>query len=211
MKSIFKIIVITLTFILFNCKNETVQLEYKYADKPTVLTCDNLNSELYQEALYAFEDDIFKYYKEKNFKSTLVNAYAQFTRNAHFGRLKYEDIISEHSIKVFKALKQDDKLWDSENTKSHLNYNSPLIKCIVKNIKDNSLKATFNSLLSINDLSPELMGPPLSTRYKNTLNDKYLASYIAFDFYYSKFFDIDLSKINSDKPEPKADSKKKPE
>ncbi len=211
MKPILKTIAITLTLILFNCKNETIQLEYKYSDKPAVITCDNLDSKLYHEALYSFEDDIFNYYKKSNFKSTLVNAYSQFIRNAQFGRLKYEDIISEHSIKVFQALKQDNKLWDPENTKSHLNYNSPLIKCIVKNIKDASLKTTFNALLSINDLNPKLIAPPLNTKARNALNDKYLASYIAFDFYYSNFFDIDLTKINLNKPESKVDFNKKPE
>ncbi|NMH88612.1 hypothetical protein [Flavivirga algicola] len=211
MKSILKIIVIALTLILFNCKNEAVQITYKYGNKPTVITCNDLDDNLYQEAMYSFEDDIFNYYKKKNFKSTLVNAYAQFIRNANFGRLAYEDIISEHSIKVFEALKQDNKLWDPENTKSHLNYDSPLIKCVINNIKDNSLKTTFNSLLSINDLSPKLIGPPLNSRYRDALKDKYLASYIAFDFYYSKFFDIDLSKINLDRPEPKVDFNKKPE
>ncbi|TXG39010.1 hypothetical protein [Seonamhaeicola maritimus] len=211
MKPILRLIVFSLTIILFNCKNETIQLEYKYADKPETIICNVSNTKLFQEALYSFEDDIFKYYKKNNFKSTLINAYAQFTRNAINGRIKYDEIISEHSLIVFEALKKDNSLWDSENTKSHLNYNGPLIKCIANNIKDKNLNTTFNSLLSINDLSPKLFGPPLTTKYRNAMNDKYLASFIAFDLYYSKFFDMDLTKINLDKPDTKVDFNKTPQ
>ena len=107
MKPILKLIVFSLTIFLFNCKNETVKIEYKYADKPETITCNVSNTKLYQEALYSFEDDIFKHYKKNNFKSTLINAYAQFTRNAINGRIKYDEIISEHSLKVFEALKKE--------------------------------------------------------------------------------------------------------
>jgi hypothetical protein len=40
------------------------------------------------------------------------------------------------------------------------------------------------------------------TKYNSALNDKYLATYIALDLFYAKLFDIDLSAINFDKPEP---------
>ncbi len=211
MKPLLKIITIALPLILFNCKNETVKIEYKYGNKSAVMTCGDANTKLYNEALYSFEDDIFNYYKKQNFKSNPTNAYAQFLRNALYGNLKYEDIISEHSLKVFEALKQEDGLWSAENTNGHLNYNGVFLTCIIENIKDADLKTTFKSLISINDLRPKLIGPPLYSVYRNALNDKYLAAYIAFDFYYSKFFDIDLTKIGSDKPESKVDFNKKPE
>lgn len=214
MKSILKIIVLALTLVLFNCKNETIPFDYKYADKPAALKCNNLNTQLYLEALYSFEDDILNFYgKNKRnsiVKPNLANAYNQFIRNAVYGRVEYESVLSEHSLNVFKALKEDANLWDANNTKSHLNYHSPFIKCVSENIKSKNLKETFNSLLSINDLSPKLFGPPLTSNYKQAINDKYIASYIAFDLYYSNFFDLDSRRINFDKPEAKVDFNKIP-
>lgn len=209
MKSILKLTTVTLVLILFNCKNETVQIEYQYTDKPLSLSCINLDAKLYLEALYSFEDDILNFYgknrRNTNATPSLTMAYNQFVRNAISRRVPYQSVVSAHTIRVFEALKQDKTLWDSENTKSHLNYSSPLIDCIANNINDDNLKTTFNALLSINDLSPKLFGAPLTSKYRNALNDKYLASYIAFDLYYSKLFDIDLSMVNLEKPEEKVD------
>ncbi|APY10499.1 hypothetical protein BWZ22_04260 [Seonamhaeicola sp. S2-3] len=214
MKTTVKIIAFTLTLILFNCKKQNSNFNYKYSDKPTTVACEISNENLYKEALYAFEDDILNFYgknkRATNSTPTLTYAYNQFIRTVVYSHVPYESVVSKHTLDVFKALKDDNTLWDAENTKSHLNYNSPLIKCISKNIKDNNLKETFNSLLSVNDLDPKLFGAPLTTKYRNALNDKYLATYIAFDFYYSKLFDIDYSKINFDKPDNKVDFNKTP-
>lgn len=200
----FKLTTFLLALILFNCKNESTFSDYKYADKPVVLTCNNLDTKLYHEALYAFEDDILNFYSKNNTNTTLVVAYSQFMRNAIYGKINYEDIVSLHTIKVFNALKNDNTLWDANNNKSHLNYNSPLMKCISINIKDKHLKTTFNALLSINSLSPKLFGAPLMTNYRDVINDKYLASYVAFDLFYARLFDVDLSNVE-EKPEPKVD------
>lgn len=200
----FKLTTFLLALILFNCKNENTFSDYKYADKPVVLTCNNLDTKLYHEALYAFEDDILNFYSKNNTNTTLVVAYSQFMRNAIYGKINYEDIVSLHTIKVFNALKNDNTLWDANNNKSHLNYNSPLMKCISINIKDKHLKTTFNALLSINSLSPKLFGAPLMTNYRDVINDKYLASYVAFDLFYARLFDVDLSNVE-EKPEPKVD------
>ena len=53
-------------------------------------------------------------------------------------------------------------------------------------------------------MSPKLFGSPLMSNYRSAIKDKYLASYIAFDFYYAKLFTIDLSQVE-EKPEPKVD------
>ncbi|RED47542.1 hypothetical protein [Seonamhaeicola aphaedonensis] len=209
MKSILKLTTVTLILILFNCKNKTVQIEYHYSDKPVAVTCNDLNTKLYHEALYSFENDILNFYGKNrgntNATPNLTMAYNQFVRNAISGRVPYQSIVSTHTKRVFEALKQDKTLWDSENTKSHLNYSSPLIDCIANNINDNNLKTTFNALLSINDLSPKLFGAPLTSKYRNALNDKYLASYIAFDLYYSRLFDVDLSMVNLETLETNVD------
>jgi len=108
-------------------------------------------------------------------------------------------MVSEHTLKVFEALKNDTELWNLENASSHLNYNSALMDCIAQNIANPDLKITLNALLSTNSMSPKLFGAPLSTNYSTTLSDKYLASYVAFDLFYAKLFDVDFSQIEKEK------------
>ena len=198
-----------LVTILFGCKQENTFSDYKYSDKPEVIKCDGLNSKLYNEVLYSFEDDILKFYQQKKANTTLVQAYSQFIRAAVYSRYKLEEIPSKHTLDVFEALKNESDLWDAENTKSHLNYNGTAINCIANNINDVNLKTTFNALLSSNSLSPKLFGAPLVSKYRNALSDKYLALYIALE-YYSELFDIDLSKVNLNKPQQKVDFNKVP-
>ena len=203
----FKITLITflLAFTFFGCKKDNTFTDYKFADKPDFLVCDGTNSKLYQEALYSFEDDILKFYGKDKPNATLIQAYSQLMRNSIYGRMKYEDVISAHTLKVFEALKNEDDLWDANNTNSHLNYNSKMVKCISSNIKDNALKTTLNALITTNSMSPKLFGSPLMTKYRSAVNDKYLATYIALDLFYAKLFDIDFSQVNLDKPEANLD------
>ncbi|WP_418603221.1 hypothetical protein [Hwangdonia sp.] len=207
----FKLFVIALTFGLMSCKNENTLQEYKFADKGLVLSCKNVNSKLYSEALFAFEDDILKYYGKNNPNASLVQAYGQFIRNAIYGRLKYEDIVSPHTVKVFETLKNENDLWDANNPESYLNYNGALVKCIAINMQNPDLRATFNSLLKVNSMSPKPFGAPLMSNYRHALSDKYLAAYIAFDLYYAKLFNKDFSSANAEKPVQKVDFNKTPQ
>lgn len=183
---------------LVSCKKENTLSEYKYADKPMALPCDSLNSKLYNEALYSFEDDILNFYGKD--KKSLLTSYSRFLRVAIYSRVKYQDIVSEHTLKVFEVLKNDNDLWNLNSTTSHLNYNSKLMDCISKNIKDKDLKTTLNALLTTNSMSPKLFGAPVLASYSLALSDKALASYIAFDLYYAKLFDIDLTQVGKEKP-----------
>lgn len=210
MKSKLTLITFLLALTLFNCNKQNAFSDYKYADKPEAIICKGLNSKLYNEALYSFEDDILKFYQQKKSNTTLVQGYSQFIRAAIYSTPKFEEIVSKHTLNVFEALKNDNDLWDATNTKSHLNYKGKTINCITNNIKDANLKTTFEALISTNSMSPKLFGTPLVTKYRNALNDKYLALYIALDLYYSKLFDIDFSKVNLDKPEQKVDFNKVP-
>ncbi|MFI1745601.1 hypothetical protein [Thalassobellus sediminis] len=199
MNSNLKLIALFLGMTLLSCKNENTLPEFKYSDKSIALTCTDVNSKLYNEALYSFENDILIFYSKNKPNPSLIQAYSQFIRNARYGRAKYEEIISEHTSNIFKTLKQDNDLWDANNTKSHLNYNSKLIKCIAENLKDENLKTTFNALLSTNSMSPKLFASPLATKYRNVISDKHLASYVAFDLFYANLFNLDLSKLNFEK------------
>ncbi|MDO5976719.1 hypothetical protein Q4Q40_21165 [Flavivirga jejuensis] len=207
----FNLITLLLTLTLLNCKKENTFSEYQYADSPVVLTCNDFNSKLYHEALYTFENDILNFYSKTNKNTSQIQAYNQFVRAAVYRRIKYEDIVSAHTLKVFEALKNENTLWDANNTKSHLNYNSVIIDCITNNIEDTALKTTFNALVSTNSMSPKLFGAPLLNKYRTAIKDKYLATYIALDLFYAKLFDVDFTKVNLNKTESKVDFNKKSE
>lgn len=200
-----------LVLLLFSCKKENTFTDYKFNDKPETIVCDGMDASIYKEALYSFEDDILNFYKKTNPKTTLTQAYSQFIRLSIYGRLKYEDIVSTHTLNVFEALKKEKDLWDANNTDSYLNYNSTIIMCISSNMINKPLKTTFDALLSTNSMSPKLFGSALMNRYINALSDKHLATYIALDLFYANLFDIDFSKININNPLKKVDFNKTPQ
>ncbi|NJX16500.1 hypothetical protein [Tamlana crocina] len=193
-----KITLITILSIitLNSCKKEQTFNDYKYSDKPAVINCDGVNSKLLNEAVYAFENDILNYQKQSNPNASLVRAYSQTIRSSVYSKLKFDKIVSEHTYKVFQALKNENDLWDANNTKSHLNYNGKTMACIASHIKNEALKTTMNALLSTNTMSPKLFGTPLTSKYSSAMSDKYLALYIALDLFYAKMFDFDFSNVN---------------
>ncbi|WP_242205864.1 hypothetical protein [Aestuariivivens insulae] len=197
-----------LVLTLLSCKKEQTFSDYQYTDKGMVLNCESIDTKLYNEALFAFEDDIVNYYSKD--KPTQVRAFSQFVRDAVNNRAKYADMVSPHTLKVFQALKNEADLWDTNNPKSHLNYNSTFFKCIASNIQDNDLKTTLNALVSTNSMSPKLFGTPLTSQYSLALKDKYLAAYMAFDLFYAKLYDVDLSRVNMEKPKAPVDFNKVP-
>jgi len=192
MNTKFHLIALMLTFSLSSCKKDTAFTDFKFSDKPATLACENINIKLYNEALYSFENDILNFYA-RNDKKSLLSSYSQFIRLSLYNRANLKSIASKHTLKIFEVLKNDTELWDVDNSKSHLNYNGPLMACISNNITDQNLKTTLNALLSTNSMSPKLFGTPLATNYSLILRDKYLASYVAFDLFYAKLFDVDFS------------------
>lgn len=209
MNTKFNLIVFLLALTLVNCKEKETFNDFKFADKGISIVCEDENLKaLINEAVFNFEDDITKFYGKE--KPNLASAYSQFIRNAISGRVKYEEVATPHTVKIFEALKKENSFWDAENEKSYLNYTSPFFNCISDKIQDQNLKTTLNALISTNSMSPKLFGSPLMSRYQNALSDKYLAAYIAFDLYYAKLFSVDLSNVQ-EKPEPKVDFNKIPE
>ena len=204
-----KLIVFTACLGLASCeKNEQPFNDYKFSEKGIVLNCDNLDTKLYNEALFAFENDVMTFYGKDN--PNQVRAYSQFVRSAVNNRVKYTDMLSPHTVKVFEALKKDNSLWDANNPNSHLNYNSPFFKCIGDHIQNKDLKTTLNALVSTNSMSPKLFGTPLMSMYSLAIRDKYLAAYVAFDLFYAKLFDVDLTQVNMEKPAAAVDFNKIP-
>jgi len=206
----FRLLVITIAISLVSCnkEKEKVYTDYKYADKPETITCGDIDTKLLKEALYSFENDISIHYNAE--RNTIVRAYSRLINESLNGRLKFENVISKHTLEIFEELKKDKTLWNLDNTKSNLNYNSEVINCIGENIVDARLKSIFNSLKSTNSLSPKLFGEPVKNRAVLTLSDKYLATYIALEFYYAKLFNVDLMNINFEDRAPTIDFNRKP-
>ncbi|WP_452219657.1 hypothetical protein [Lacinutrix salivirga] len=198
-KTIFKISLLTLVISLSSCKNDANKFDYKFADKPAIVNCENVNSKLLNEAVYAFEEDILNNYTKNN--PNLIRAYSVFMTSALGNRVKYETVVSEHTYKVFKALQKENSLWNLKGANSNINYNSPLIDCIANTINNPSIKTTFNALYSTNFLSPTLMGQPLRSKASLIAKDEALKTYIALEFYYAKLYEVDFSNIDFSKKE----------
>lgn len=194
MKSKVPYLAILLAFIVFSCNNKSTFKDYKFSDEKPVINCDNQNNALFNEALYSFENDLNRYYSKLSGQN-LTLAYSRFINGVVNHRIKLTDIASKHSVEVFEALKNEN-IWDAENPKSHLDYNSSFFKCIIQNIKETKLQTTLNALIETNSMSPELFGAPLASNYRTAVTDKYVAAYVAFDLFYAKLFDEDLSLVN---------------
>lgn len=203
MKTKFNLILFLLTVTVFSCKNEKPFDDYQFISNGIMINCnDEKTAAIVNEALFSFENDITKFYSKDQPNINL--AYSQFVRNAIYGRVNYTEIVSPHTVKVFEALKKEGEFWDAQNPISHLNYNSTFFQCIANNIQDKNLKTTLKALVSTKSMSPKLFGAPLMTRYNRATSDKYLAGYIAFDLFYAKLFDVDLSQV---KEKPIEDNK----
>ena len=207
MNSYLKPLSILLVLTIFTgCKKEAKLSEYKYADKDFTVNCNGINPELLKEAVYAFEDDITNHFA-KNSNKNLSQAYSRAVNLGIYGRGKYEDMVSPHTIEIFNILKTNIELWNVNGDTKTLNYDSEFVKCLADNLSDKDLKTTFNALLTTNSMSPQLFGGAIRTSARLAIKDKYLATYIALDMYYAKLFDLDLNKIKETDQAPKLDPK----
>ncbi len=192
------LIVLIVSFLLVSCKKEASLSEFKYSANEFQVTCEGINPELLKEAVYSFEDDITNYFAQKGTKN-LSQAYSRAINLGIYGRAKYEEIASPHTIEIFEILKTDKDLWNLDGETKSLNYNSKFVKCLGDNLSDKDLKTTFNALLETNSMSAKLFGEPLKRGAYLAIKDKYLATYIALDMFYAKLFDVDFSKKNTGK------------
>lgn len=211
---LFKLFVVASIITFTSCKKEEgIIIDYKYADQPKVLACEFTQAQLYNEAIHSFENDIRKKYDKKS--ESAARAYSPFLSEALNGRLKIEDVASEHSLAIAKALKKDASLWRIEGNNTTLNYSNPLVDCIANNIKDQGLKTTFNALLSTNSMRPNLILTPLRGYARQIKSDGSIAAFIAFEFYYSKLLNMEPSQLKkpevvAKKPANKVDFNKVP-
>ena len=194
------VIFLLVSIFSLSCKKEVTLSEYKYSDSNYPVTCENANLSLLKEAVYSFEDDITTHFSNKGTKN-LSQAYSRTVNLALYGRAKYSEIVSSHTIEIFTILKKDKHLWQIDGKTKTLNYNGDFVKCLGNNLSDKDLKTTFNALISTNSMSAKLFGEPLRRKAYLAVKDKNLATYIALDMYYAKLFELDLVQEQSDQKE----------
>lgn len=193
MRTLSRFFVMTFFLSVLSCKNDkrtTDNFDYKYADVENTLKCDGINTKLYHEALMSFEDDIMKTYNTRN--TDIRVAHTTFFRTAQRNQVNYQELVSPHTMKVFEALKSDQDLW-TENNK--LNYNADIFTCIGNNISDKGLATTYKALISTNSMRADLIGAPLQNKVKTANSDRYLATFIALEYFYSKLHNVDPNQV----------------
>jgi len=189
MKSIF----ITLLLFAFILSSSCNSLDYKYSDKEDTIICEeyDVNTKLLKEALYSFENDLRTHYTRK--LKSLPRGYINYINLGITDSIPSKETISDYSRLIFELLKDEKDLWIIKNGKHKLNYNSSIVTCISDNIMDKGLKATFNALLSTNNMHPRLIGPAIQSKINVTITDKHIATFIALDMFYARLFDVDFT------------------
>ena len=189
MKTRYIYLVIGLIFV--NCQEPQPELILKFSDKPVLINCNIEYSELFNEAIYNFEYNLTENYANKN--PNLSYAYRLFIKESTTNTVNYNNISNQHSLDVFEALKNVEGLWSEKNNKLLPNYNHEIYSCIGANIKDEDIKATYNALLSTSSLNMRMLKDVLMDKSSRLNTDKYLATYVALELYYSKLSNVDLS------------------
>lgn len=190
MKTQFTYFVICL--ILISCKETQPELTYAYSDQPIVINCDNNHSELFNEAIHNFENTLIENYTNKN--PNLNNAYRDFLKESANNMINLNNISNQHSLDIFEALKNIDGLWITKSNLITLNYKHNIFSCIGNNIEDKDIKTTYNALLTTNSMSFRMLKDVLLTKSTRLKTDKYLATFVALELYYSKLSNVDLTK-----------------
>jgi len=175
---LFSLILIFSTF--YSCSKS---IEYKFLNKEKLSTnCDEINSDLTNEAYYSFREDIAEYAKN-NVKTERIEyqySLALFIVNGASGEADYKNIISAHTQQILKLLQQENQLWNNDNS---LNYHSNYINCLIENIKNSEIK---NAILFYRDkkLSKNELVEIYRLNIRETATDTHFAMFIAFESYY---------------------------
>jgi hypothetical protein len=199
MKSTLLPIALGLSLLVFtNCNNsnEPINIDYKYADKPVMVSCKIDDQKLINEALYSFEDDITLAFNKNN--RVPERSFQGFISRLMNKSFKIEDVASKHSLALAKALQQS-----SHYNNNVLDIKGALGNCIFENIKDKNLKTSLNALKDANSLRPNVVLPTFRNYSRNFTIDKNFAALLAFDYYYNQLMLINETDLKTaiDKPQ----------
>ena len=190
---------VLLLFLALSCKKEMTLSEYKYSNNNYTLECEDYQLELIKEAVFSFEDDILKHFEKKGSKN-LSQTYSRYVNLSSYGRLQYNEIVSDHSKEILNILKSEEDLWSQTSNGWSLNYSHSILSCISNNMKDKDLQTTFNALLSTNSMSQKLFADAIKRTSYKAIRDKSLATYIALDLYFAKLIDANLDSPETKQP-----------
>lgn len=183
-----------LSISMFSCKQDSTY-EYKYADQPKILACENIDAQLYSEAYYAFEKAIVTQAKNTNqrpnFNITPEYALRNYIIRSR-SNTKTTDFITKEAFDIFNILKNED-IWKGIQLKN----NSAVTECIGSSITNSQIKGAFNTLRSVESLNPNLAVSIITDdrSIRGQFKDKTLMTYAALDLYYARFFNADFSNI----------------
>lgn len=199
-----KLLLFAVSICLLNCKEETSQkqmtFDHKYQTTPDMLQCDGIDTAIFQEAMLSFENDILKYYTPD--QPIITRAYSIFVAQGVSNKAEYKKMVSEHSKKVFEALKQVDNLWIESADGNHINYQHPIFKCIGENINDEPLRKTYNALIETNSMSIRIFQGQLRRKTFGMKDDRHLATFVALQLFYGKLFDVNFDSDPQTSEEP---------
>ena len=180
-------------FLTYGCNDS---LKYKYDAEPILVSCQGADSQLLNEALYSFFDDIEIYYgttsNGKVNKMDVSEAYANFIFKGANGEADYGKIVSPHSLKVLEKLKKEKELWLDNSKGSRLDYNAQFVSCLISNIEDKNIKITIKALKDTGNLNPKIISERLRLAGLNALSQPNFIMYIALDTYYQYLLDLDI-------------------
>ena len=162
-------------------------IEYKYTNRDHVVTCEGMDQDLMNEALYSFEDNIAKATPNNNYGvgSPLYYSfgYASYIYRGVMGESDYQKIASQHTQKLAKAIAKE-PIWTGTKPNIKLDYTSPFVSCLVENVAQEDLKRTFDNLKSANTMDIKLMINIFMKEVGQTATDRDLAVIVALDTFY---------------------------
>lgn len=195
MKKIFFLIITIVT--LISCSKS---FPYKYQNEEQVIDCPNIDTKLMNETLYAFKEDISRYFlKEIQEKDYLIFSYSynQYIYRGAKGNLLYNEIVSDHSIKVYNELLKQDNLFIKIKGKSNLNYKNEFVQCLIKNIKNKEIKNKIIDLINVDYLSPDVMAENYRVASSDVETDPNFLLFIALDTYFQRLLDLNIPNTNN--------------
>ncbi len=172
---------------------------YKYQNEEQVINCSNNEAKIMNEALYAFKEDISRYYLKEIQEKEYLNfsySYAQYIYGGAKGTVFYKEIASPHTLKVYNELLKQDALFIKRKGKSNLNYKNEFVKCLINKFKNEAMKNKLLNLIDVAYLSPGVMAENYRVAAADAETDPNFLLFIALDTFYQRLLELDIPEIN---------------
>lgn len=186
-----KIISIALISILMGCSNGgTTSKE---------LDClDNSEQKFLDKAQLNFEAALKVYYKTEGVDKMYMNFLEEFSQM----KFPLEFFVNKPTFQIIEELKNNgfqSNYWasdsddDAEMFLLYTNTESPWFSCLAKNIKNEDLIETFNTMAEVTELSPGIIASAFHESLKNKELTKEMKVLIAMTFFYQQSLTLVLN------------------